>query len=385
MNRLQLCIVSEKLLANLLPILALKPLKVMLLVSAEMAEKAKVLAQLIKEKLPHTAIESDKRMPSGDSRQLDNFFNTLVEEIKQKYPGVAVDYNATGGTKQMALLLASKLSSLSNHRIIYTDSENQLFDFLHPIDTPTIPFSDLLDLETSVKAHGFTPRSGKHLPDSDKPAWVQTALAREDLTLWLAENVEELEKLFSCINKNKDNKDKFYLEMSDTSLPKLIKVALEKLNQAGLIYWPKNDSSQNIFYSNGVQEYCTGKWLEEFTWLTLRKQPIDDFKVGMKVYSSLSSEVENELDGVLYKNNRLLVIECKSGKTDNNDVQKLDAVGGRVAGLFGETLLLSAIKLAEGSKTKARANALKIQVLEGSNINQLGAFIQEWILPSAHR
>jgi hypothetical protein len=95
------------------------------------------------------------------------------------------------------------------------------------------------------------------------------------------------------------------------------------------------------------------------------------------------ADVRNEIDCMLAHNNRLLMIECKTVAFKSDDskntgiLYKLESLGHRAGGLFGEKWLVSARPL--DSDTLKRAKEYKIHVISGGGIKQLGENMRLWM------
>ncbi|MBF0583240.1 MAG: DUF1887 family protein, partial [Magnetococcales bacterium] len=183
-----------------------------------------------------------------------------------------------------------------------------------------------------------------------------------------------------------------------------LSILLARLAEEGMLQWTPQRARDVTFVSSESAAYIGGIWLEEFAYLQIRQAGLENIEVGVTVTWQNSkkdaSHVNNEFDLLVTHRNRLLVVECKSGRVSaqkqagqdhlcptcknpldqkpQDIVHKIDALGKKVGGLFGSTLLLSAQKLDD--RAKERAKRAKITVLDGENgLRSLSDEIRGWM------
>lgn len=87
----------------------------------------------------------------------------------------------------------------------------------------------------------------------------------------------------------------------------------------------------------------------------------------------------NEFDLLAVDDNRLLLVECKTGRLDAGEqavATRLDSLGRNAGGLFGSILLVSARELPE--TMKGRCQSLGIRFLERRAISDFTNWIAHW-------
>ncbi|MCQ2285986.1 MAG: DUF1887 family CARF protein [Bacteroidales bacterium] len=108
-------------------------------------------------------------------------------------------------------------------------------------------------------------------------------------------------------------------------------------------------------------EYLTGGWLEEYLYNVVKKlvKP-DDIALGVRIYRKNMPQHDNELDVVFTKNNRLFVMECKTGfvseKMFNEVVYKCCALKDALLGLTSHSYIFSLKKDETGKLSKIASN-----------------------------
>ncbi len=87
----------------------------------------------------------------------------------------------------------------------------------------------------------------------------------------------------------------------------------------------------------------------------------------------------NEFDLLAVHDNRLLLVECKTGRLDAGEqavATRLESLGRNAGGLFGTSLLVSARELP--ATMKSRCRSLGIRFLERGAVQELADRISRW-------
>ena len=128
---LHLCLVRERPLANLIPLLQYRPEYVALGVSAKMKQHGENFRRLLVS-LDYAAdhILSFPIPEQGIEAIREAAMNIQIE-LQDRFPGCRIAYNATGGTKLMAQAFAEFLSNGDNP-VLYTDTAQDRIEFIYP-------------------------------------------------------------------------------------------------------------------------------------------------------------------------------------------------------------------------------------------------------------
>lgn len=371
-----LCIATGQNLANLIPALQLHPEEIWILATPIMKEQAKRLEKALRaHQLASHIVSFDDSSPESMEKG--------AEEIALKLDGKKVVFNATGGTKQMALILAETLRMLDapgeeSLEILYADTQHNRLDWLKPKKRSSVMMEDILSLEDILVAQGF--RLGE--TKSRQGNWVETAEKRGELTRKLGDKAHEHSGFFGVLNMlaQRANGAEFRPAQHLDYEPSHRYVdLLKKAVALNLIEW--DGHTQIRFMSEDSARYFGGGWLEEYTFFKLRGSQLRDYVVGASVVAS-DGKTENEFDALAVYRNRLLVIECKTlrfgrdSAKDADRLYKLDSLAPRAGGLLNTRWLLSARSLDEHSQR--RAAELGIVVIEGEAIHALANNLKEW-------
>ena len=384
---IHLCLVSDRPLANLIPLLQYRPDYVALGVSPKMQQQGQDFRKLLIGLGEYTDehILSFAISEQGIEQIRENALH-IESELQSRFPGCRIAYNATGGTKLMALAFAEFLSNGDN-QVFYTDTAQGCIEFIYP-KPASETMQSVLDIKNYLCAYGK--RLGRTA--SDDPDWVERALSRKKLSVWLARNAEALESLFGTLNAMAQNalaqklprgqppRIALPLQCFHTTPWRGWLEALEKINAAGCCQWDEAKPENIYFHDANGAKYLSGGWLEEYVWNMLAEAAPEDFKAGAEFTDMARprDDVRNELDGIAAHRNRLLLIECKTGRLDEGAevVYKLDSIAHDM-GLFQQRLLVSARPLDEA--TRARAKAEDIAIVEGVGLKQLRDTLKNWM------
>jgi hypothetical protein len=389
-NGVQVAIATNQLLANLIPLQVLQPAVCWLLVSESMAKSIDVFGELVEKKCPDTQLVIREGLPDAGAEKILDFLLSEDEAIKQAHPEMAVDYNATGGTKLMAIIAYQVFSSDPANRVLYASTERNEIEVVEPQSEAPIAIELANDEETYLLAYGLIRRKA----DSDNPVWRETAQSRKTLTYYLAKNCQRYGNAFSLINGAASRCEKSGTKHQPvTKIWGEAKALLNRLNDESLLQWSAHEPSQIYFHDRAYLTYLSGGWLEEYVWITAQACGFDELSAGRDITTreEAKKNIRNELDCVITHNNRLLVIECKSGRFGLNDqkdsdiLNKLESLGRRAGGVMGSALLVSAQPLNRVNKgrnqtiyTAERAKLMGVAVLEEQHVSALQNWLETW-------
>lgn len=382
---IHVCLVSDQVLANLIPVLMERPDKVVLACSADMARKKldKRLKKLLE--CESIAVEIHSDAPDAGLTQIQEFALELAGKLEAEHPDANLVLNATGGTKLMALGFVEVFRGIAQ-QIIYTDTAHRRIEALPDTKghagTP-LPMNNVLDVAQYLAAQGIN--SGRAI--SDDPGWRARAAYRKAAAKYLGRNAEKLDSFIGNLNRLANdafNKTDRLLgpRQNFGSPPRGVWVeALRLLADAGLLGWNSGDS-EIVFIDEERTQFLRGGWLEEFAWHTLADEKVFDARLGVEVSGDGTSDTKNEFDVLATHANQLLFIECKTlrfnpNENDNELAYKLDSLGKAARGLFGETWLLSA--RAPTPMLLERLRGARIRLIGPVELPGLREIVQRWM------
>ena len=334
-KQVQICIVSAEPMANILPIRALQPDVVVLVVSARMKDAGQRLARF----LARHGIRSVEAFDAPD-HGLAAIREFALDRIREMTgAGVSADsltLNATGGNKLMAMGFIEAARETGVGRIIYADTGHDRIEFLHPEHEPPMPMGQLASLEDLFESRGLRILR----MDSADPDWQERARARSELTRWLFSLSLQRPSPLGALRVN--------LNPRVNAIPRVRSFLVKRLSDEGLL--KKKGSSANhqlSVISDDAAFYLQGGWLEELIWLEARG--INDVLVGCGLRLQLEEDVGSdeelhELDLVIVHRNRLLLGECKVCRTRvadaDSDLDRLRALAASISGPFGKLVYI---------------------------------------------
>lgn len=397
-------IASGQTIPNLLPLLALgeKPSQIYLAVSG--SEDARTSAENIKRvtRLLGLPVAEWTGTPVAPLTDVQAFARQCFDDIRREKPGARIIVNATGGTKIMSAGFASALGPAGE--VIYCDTTNDRIEYFSPQGREPRPLpSDLLDLKLYLLAQGQTVVARA----SDSREWRQGVESRQAVTRFLVDALARA-NAFPATRDIAALNGVANLALRDTrgnshwrpqqEIRNLSPEVLQKLTSAGLFLNCQTGSNGGVtfeFSSEAAAQYLCGGWLEEYCALTMRALavPADHWGCGVKILpidapiekeSNADRPSLNELDLVVVWRNRLLIVECKTGRQLGNSegqavLNKLEAIRNYAAGSLGAGWLLNVHLLEENSPALQRAKAYRITLHEREALAALPQLIARWM------
>lgn len=377
---LHICLVSDQLLANYIPIMMYRPDQVHLVSSTYVREKGLTarLEKMLQQQGIRVVCHED--MPDADIQKIRDYAENLWQTIDQQIPNATITLNITGGNKLMVLGMWEMLDGAVE--MIYTDTRHNCIEHLH--DQHKEPLRSVLDIRQYLQAQGAAYQSEK----STSRHWREAIKKRQPISEYLAFHASQLESMIGTLNYHANNA----LSKDGESLPNpvqslavlprgLQRDLLLKLHKANLLNW---DAAQELVFLDAERtRYLGGIWLEEYVYLTALDAQPEHVACSVAINWQVSHQTNNELDVLIVHNNRMLVIECKTlrlGRDEQKDADilyKIDSLGDDVRGLFGETWLVSAREPTE--RMLARAKDRHIRIISPDQLKGLREAIQAWM------
>jgi len=388
MQIIHINLVSKQLIPNLIPAFADPDCCGVVLVQGDntLQDEAQRLAKLYQDHgrpvLWHCQGNSSHRLLPLQAQA-----NQLIDWLSREHADKHWMLNATCGTKPMALAFVTAFNRYNHDHpetmtggipqalIIYTDSQNKEIPFLNEGIDYALPWRSVMRLEDMLAANGFVI---DECIDTTNDEAVQQ---RAELTEYLGKQFQGACRYFlGSLQKaaNDAASDQFSSLTGDLKeKPKQDHAKLlQRLATQGLIDWD-GEGRQLRFANEDACRYLAGRWLEELTYLTALKCGFE--QVAMSVEGTWQGKAvkqqnergkNNEFDVLICHNNQLITIECKAkywgdnkypGESTNQDVVlKLESLGRKLGGLFGERLLISARELPDEMLQRAKDNQITI-------------------------
>ncbi len=376
---LHLCIVSDQILPNLIPILQEHPDAVVLLSSEAMTERAQQLARHIRKQGITVVVQEG--MPDHGLEAIYAFALEVQDRLHREYPEAEITLNATGGNKLMALGL---VEFFRDQRVLYTDTAHRRLEILPGRERPPaeIAMENVLTVPGYLDAQGFQVRRVRSRQD----AWREAALYRKGFCKRLAEIAPRADYMIYLLNKaafqalSKQGE----LVTPEQTLDRVprgeIADILSDLNQRDLLAW-KVGTTAVAFRDAETARFLSGGWLEEYVYHVLKDNGAFDVALGVEGQWLSGRGGKNEFDVLATQHNALLFVECKTlahrAENDSDIAYKLEALGQDARGLFGESWLVTARKPTANLLDHARR--ARFEVIGPDTLPRLRDRVRQWL------
>lgn len=383
---IHICLISDQLLANFLPIKLERPDKVFI-IGTQYTEK-KGLSERFEKLLALLNIPVQRATtlaPDDNFSQLHDYFISVYDEITALQAD-NITLNLTGGTKLMSLAAFQMLGD-DCQRVIYTNTQADKIDELRAKTATPLP--SLLTVEEYLISYGVSPKSY----NNQSADWIDAVESRRPLTKQLADffSRDKSKDFLSVINgmvqaavtsvRTPTGGREKQLEYPKQAFRFLINSQKQLLNMFQEYQLIDYDGNKTIvFTSIEAAQYLGGFWLEEYAYLIATDVGVDEIRCGQAI--QWDKVTRNELDMVIVHNNRLLIMECKTRRydkdrrKDDDSIYKLDSVAEDLRGLYGSKWLLSVDNIDD--RTQKRANSQGINVVAGGELLTLKDKLLAW-------
>lgn len=391
---IQVAIVSDQVLANLIPAMMDHPERVVLVCSESMRQRGQGKRQKsVLERHGVSANVWNSDIPEGPLDAIRRFAWDLAEALQDQHADAVITLNATGGTKLMMLGMVEVFRNVSR-RIIYTNTAQARLEVVHDESAhenpPPVPMTNVLDVQQYLVAQGFRLQRAV---DQD-PSWAAGAEARKPAAKFLGRNAANLEELIGVLNwlasgvippdqrldSINGNVDAHPVQHFRRSPRGIWRDAVQHLCAGGLLRW--DGDCEIEFLSPEAVRFINGGWLEEYAWHIVRDAGVADCRTGVCGVWDGAEQARNEFDVMACHRNQLLFIECKtlkfeSGQNDNEIAYKVESLGRDTRGLFGQTWLVTARSPSDVLLDRARQ--ARFEVIGPSELPKLQQRVKQWM------
>lgn len=348
-----ICLVSGQTLPNYRGIKEINPTEIVYLYSSKTKHQLKILKGL--KQIPSKEYQIDPY----DIKSIENLCTKLLD----KKPQSEWILNMTGGTK-VSSLACFRIFDKRKLPVIYVDSENKQLLYIYHDRTEYKVFNKSFSISEIIRAHGQ--KIGAVDSSKFNPV-IRENILNEIFRLHSDNKFQKfIKKIPEKIKKGES--DNYHLKINGGQISK-------HGNKFELSY--ANTILSNIPGNDPDILTTTGQWFEEYTYLLLNRSKLfDDVKLRVKIdwQRANPSMPKNEMDIVLVKNDTLYIVECKSGKVLQDDVNKLKNYKELFGGSFCISVLVSYFNISNPMKEKLIEN--NIAYFEDyQNINNLAKYV----------
>lgn len=367
-----LILVSAQPIPNLTPMLdeAIKPQKVLMLVSPDMRERAQALENIFRPRgIMVEQVAIDDPWDAGE-------ISDTVLDILVRHPSGDIALNATGGTKLMSIAACEAFRS-EKAPIYYVHPKYDRLLWLSPKQAPH-ELADRLKLKDYLMAYGA---DQVDIPDEGQsvPPPIQTLT--QEILVDIDRYADELGTLNYLALQADNPQLRTDIEHGPQSKPRLWEL-LERFENAGVC---RINGHTLHFPTEQARFIANGGWLEMHTYKLCIAQKkdcrIQDLACNITIqrHPAGKTPVKNEIDVALLGDNRLYMIECKTKRfeKDADVLYKLDSLRDLMGGLHSRAMLVSFNSL--GKVSRARAKELNIALCCKTELKNLQQHLQTWL------
>ena len=330
----------------------------------------------IKSVLHSRGIKCQSQMVSFDPKQI----RTILKHIFNENQDNNLIFNASSGYRMMVLVTLEHFTSQKMEAFVVDKFTNHIH-WLHPSSKDSEVLVSKLKIGEYLKLF-----SSQVLNKGQTNA---ETIARQELTHWLIDNIEQFGSALAAMNHIAMRADislQFHMD-KHYSRKRILQQILSRFEDIGLLSIHHN---KIVFKNEDSRFYCNGGWLENHVFNTIfhmrkSRESISDISKGIEIVRAQGT-VKNEIDVIAMANNRLHIIECKTRKFTNKNhantpgaaaIYRLDTLKESMGGNSGKAMLVSYQRLSR--YTEQRAKDLGIYCCSYTQLKQLKEHLYKFI------
>lgn len=308
------CLVSRQAMANVIPVLELKPAKVVLLITEEEKNVAIYLKNLF-EKYRIEVVIFSKKLNAYDIEVVKSI---CMEVITQNDNELIL--NLTGGTKTMAVAAYEIFRSVDK-QIIYHNPANHKIIFLNPTSNSSIDVNIKVNVEDYLIAHGY--KIVSELTRSGRAEKYNSFFEKFD-----SKRLSDFVDFYNIVKKE--------ISLASSKATKEYKGFSFSKHYDKIMMTDKISNKKITFELN---KFNYGDCLESLLYLILKnKLKPDDIRYSVKVKKD---NIESEIDVLMTKNSCLHLYSCKDKrKLSKTDLFEIDVLRNVTGGTFGKAYIV---------------------------------------------
>lgn len=407
MPHLHVALVTERPEISLIPILQLRPQRVVLVPCQAAPQAAERLAILLRHELPAaTQVDVKPGFASENPQLCAEYANTLADELyRQQFdePHLSVTLD-TGGCTTLTALLFHQAMQRCSADWLYADAQTGLLYRLAS-DSPDMPpettaIEPVLNVDRYLQANGR--KRVRAL--SDNAPWREKSQRRKCLTTYLAHHADRLAGLLGELHDIVHGSDGVLAPPDPRSKARLRQGgecqhllatpgfpatdALNALDDAQLLKWSSDAPTKIIIDDLESALYLGGGWLTEFTWLSAQEAGLTHMCSGAHVLDlSVQHNAEPVVsDCLAVECNQLLFVEWLIARPGaeaciEQGLNRLHEILAHSAGLHASRVLLACGEFDKASQRLTelqRLQGYQVEVVESAELKHLPALLASW-------
>ncbi|WP_111412679.1 Card1-like endonuclease domain-containing protein [Billgrantia lactosivorans] len=407
MPHLHVALVTERPEVSLIPILQLRPQRIVLIPCHSSPQAAERLAILLRHELaPGTEIETYTRLPANEPERCARYADELAETLYRRQfdtPSLSVTVDAGGCSTLVALLFQQAMRRCAADWLHVDIQAGALYRFAYagPDSAPEVmAIEPVLDVDRYLQANGR--KRVRALSDSDE--WRQACRQRKPLTRYLAHHADHLAVLLGELHDMVHGEDGTLERAGPYPGARLrpgaerqwlheapgfpATDALKALHEAGLLRWSGEAPRAVDIESEEAARYLGGGWLTEYAWLSGQEAGLARVCSEAHILD-LSGEHNGEpvvSDCLAVERNQLLFIEsliARPGASTciEQGLKRLHGMLNHSAGLAATRVLLACGEFDKSRQRLTelqRLQGLQVAVVENADLKHLPGLLAGW-------
>ncbi len=263
-----------------------------------------------------------------DAYNIDDIKNKLENYLNDK-KHLKIAFNLTGGTKIMSFALYD-ISNKTQADSYYFDTQNRKVLCINTHKEYQI--KTITDLNTFFQL-------GSDIYTIENEGIKSLSQQRQSITYLLFKYRSSIKSIIKKYDEiNSEHATKSFLSGWYG------KIYIEYINS--MHYKLKIDNVTCEIENIDFKKYLNGMWFEEYIFSIIQKynsthNKLFDLRTGVRLKSQQSSDLFHELDVIFTDGINMHVIECKTGNTCHDDVNKIKSVTEVCGGTFAKSIFIS--------------------------------------------
>lgn len=318
MPHIHVCLISDHIIPNILPVLHFKPDELLLLTTARMEQQGKSdhLLNCLK------GLGLDYEQKHQRVTVLEDSITDCQRKLAAWMSGREdADFvvNLTCGTKIMSIAAFEQFKDYGSRMFYIPINRNEMVNIFPKRSTnQIIELPQRLKVADYLAAYGLSSQNQANLVEMQ-----QNAMERKDLSAWIVARYAGLKSLLvwlgGALRSHRDDRKPYLLHGEFSGANNTEQELLQRMG-----FTQHGDQFSKELVKSEIH-FLTGGWLEEFCFNEVSKllgKGVDDVVIGIAIKSTKGTS--NEFDVMFTRNNALYTVECKSG--DQNEDRNTDAL-----------------------------------------------------------
>jgi hypothetical protein len=382
-NPIHVCVISDQLLGNLIPVLQLKPMRVIALATQTMQERglADRFGYLLKaRKVPFVIRE----FPDTGFTEALAAARLLAVQLGKEFPDSPVGINVTGGTKSMAFALVVGLQEHRRASVFYCDTQNNVLEtFEVEPEHQRIALQNIVDVELAVSAQGYAIVGNPRPLNVDK-ALLDIASSLVRAAVWEPQHIVAFQGWVNQPGMGPQERGLVPPKNFGDFVPGILAKAVE----LDLMIRDRQGRMRFSLAENGFLR--KSGWFEAHCADQIRRAGAENVVLDLKLKAVPGANVsrlpdnkdnDQQFDVAATWRNRLILVECKATTPTVDHGRWIAGGAHRAGGLFGIKLL--AATGAADPIVADRIAALGWKLFSHVDVEFLHEHVSKWMHDSA--